>query len=211
MNSMIKLILIVSVSFTSGCAGRALTEKTASQVKTVAVNPEVRYGPFATRNTVGKALAGGLGGVIGALISTAVTKDEDEAFTKLLQTATRLDQVAYDCVVDALKDDAYWSQHLVDNPESAEAVFDIMVFPYGFSTAGTTSGDAQPTFGLHLELIDKNGKVLWKLARGISKFPAGLPRYGMEEYIEDMSRYDVAAAAMCKELTPRFISSRKSS
>ena len=33
----------------------------------------------------------------------------------------------------------------------------------------------------------------------------------MEEYIEDMGRYDVAAAALCKDLTPQFLNSRGSS
>lgn len=211
MNRMIRIMMVVTVLLTGGCVGRALTDKTASHLMTVAVNPQVTYGPFATRNTNGKALAGGLFGIVGALISTAVTKDEDEAFTDLLKSSTHLDQVAYDCVVEALQNDAYWSRHLVDNSASADAVFNIMVFPYGFSTFGTKSGDAQPTFGLHIKLIDKNGEELWKLARGISKFPAGLPRYDMEEYMEDMSRYDIAAAAMCKELTPQFLKSRKSS
>jgi hypothetical protein len=211
MKNLIGFLLIISVLLTSGCVGRALNDKTANHLMTVAVNPKVTYGPFATRNTTGKALAGGLGGIIGALISNAVTKEEDEAFTKLLQSETHLDRVAYDCVVDALKNDDYWSQRLVANIESADAVFDIMIFPYGFSTFGTKSGTAQPTFGLHIKLIDKNGTELWKLARGLAKFPTGLPRYDIEEYVEDLSRYDVAAAALCKELTPQFLNSRETS
>lgn len=211
MKRMITIALLALILLTAGCVGRALTNETASQLMTVAVNPDVTYGPFATRSTTGKALAGGLGGIIGALISNAVTRDEDEAFTKLLQSATHLDQIAYDCVVDALKSDPYWSRRLFNDTETAEAVFDIMIFPYGFSTAGTRSGAAQPTFGLHITLTDKSGNELWKLARGIAKFPEGLPRYDMEEYVEDLSRYDVAAAALCKELTPQFLDSRKSS
>ncbi len=203
------VILIFILLLLTGCAA-ALSAKKAGHLATVAVNNNVIYGPAATHNTAGKALAGTFGGIIGALIASAASAAEDQEITDKFKSATHLDVVTSDCVKQALQDDPYWSTRLVDNMQSADAVFDIVIAQYGFSTYGVASNGAQPILGLLITLTDQSGKQLWKSSRAIAKQPENQPRYNLAEFLEDMTRYDVAAAALCKELMPQFIDSNGS-
>ena len=206
--TMLVILAVVLLTLT-GCAS-GLSDKKTDHLATVAVNTDVIWGPAATNNTVSKAMAGSFGGIIGALIASAASAAEDQRMTDKFKSATRLDSVAADCVNQALHDDPYWSVRLVDDMHNADAVFDIVIVQYGFSTYGIRSGDAQPLFGLLIKLTDQNGKELWKSSRTIAKQPEDQPRYNLAEFFEDMSRYDAAAASLCKELMPQFIKRRAS-
>lgn len=188
----------------TGCAG-PLSKKKAAHLSTVAVSSKVIYGPAATNQTTGKSMAGAFGGIIGALIASVASAASDQELTDKFRSDTHLDVVISECVKQALKDDPHWSTRLVNDVERADAVFDIVIIQYGFSSFGNNTGSAQPILGLSITLTDQKGVEIWSAGRTIAKHPENLPRYPLAEYLEDMSRYDDAAAALCKDLMPQFI------
>jgi|GEM_PF-3247071 len=203
------VILMVLLLFLTGCAG-ALSKKKAGHLSTVAVSNDVVYGPAATNNTASKAMAGTFGGIIGALIASAASAVRDQEITDKFKTATHLDVVASDCVKQALHDDPYWSTRLVDDIQNADAIFDIVIIQYGFSTFGAKTSSAQPILGLLITLTDQNGSEVWRSSRTIAKHPENQPKYKLAQYLEDMTLYDAAAAALCKDLMPQFINTNES-
>lgn len=200
---------LVLLLLLTGCAA-ALSKKKAGYLSTVAVNTDVIYGPAATNQTASKPMVGAFGGIIGALIATAASAAEDQELTDRFKSSTHLDVVASDCVEQALHDDPYWSTRLVDDMQNADAIFDIVIIQYGFSTFGTKTSNAQPIFGLLITLTDQNGNEVWRSSRTIAKHPENQPKYKLAEYLEDMTRFDAAAAALCKDLMPQFVDSNES-
>ena len=196
------LLISVCLLLLNGCAG-ALNNKKVGHVSTVAIDQNVIIGNAATNQTPGKTMAGMFGGVIGALIASAVTAESDQLITDKFKTETHLDVVTTHCLKTTLENSPYWSERLIDGTQYADAVFNIHVFQYGFGSVD--SKIVLPILGLTISLTERNGKQLWKSSRSIAKHPENLPRYKREEYLEDMTRYDTAAAALCRDLMQQFI------
>jgi len=204
-------VLSAVLLLSSGCANVALDREKSDQVVTVRINPDVKYGEVAFNNSPGKAMGAAVGGAIGAGVAAGASVDEDDEMTRLIQSNSRLNEIAFNCFSEAIESNSAWSSKIDNETPDPDATFDITVYMYGFSTYNFLADGAEPAFGLLIKLIDRKDSELWSFARGIIDYPDGLPRYELDEYFEDMSRYDEAAKSLCTELIPKFINNLNAS
>ena len=214
MRKMKMLCVSLSLILLSGCGNVPIDKEAVAQLDNIKINPDVTYAEKAFNNNPSRALGlsagalvgGAVGGAAAAGLSDSGTDERDE-MTAIIQDRSRLDEVAIECFRNALNNDPYWGPKLNNMSGSPDATFHLEVTFYGFSSYNFLADGAEPVFGLTAVLNDNDGNELWRYYRGMTDRPDDLPRYSVEEFLTEISRYDDAAEAICSELISKHMAS----